>query len=81
MAGYGWAYLTVTHELDSIAPSFFTATEGSTPAASQVWRASDDSAFTSEEEMLRELGVTGWELVSMRESKGRVIYYFKRSRS
>lgn len=47
----------------------------------EVWSAGDDSAFSSEEEMFRELGVTGWELVTIRESKGKLIYYFKRSRA
>lgn len=44
-------------------------------------RASDGGSFTTEAEMLRELGVTGWELVVIREAAGTVIYYFKRSRS
>jgi hypothetical protein len=46
-----------------------------------VWRTSDSSAFSSEEEMYRELGVTGWELVSIREFKGSIIYTFKRPRA
>lgn len=46
-----------------------------------LWRTSDDSAFSSEEEMLRELGVTGWELVWIRDSKESATYYFKRSRA
>jgi hypothetical protein len=48
---------------------------------SQVWQTSDSGVFTSEEEMFRELGLTGWELVSLRDAKGSVIYYFKRPRA
>jgi len=44
-------------------------------------RASDGGSFATEAEMLRELGVTGWELVAVRETGGTVVYYFKRSRS
>ena len=44
-------------------------------------RASDGGSFASEAEMFRELGVTGWELVAIREAAGAVMYYFKRSRS
>lgn len=80
MAGYGWSYLTVTHEPGGAAPSFFTATEGAPPPP-RAFRASDQSAFTSEEEMFGELGVTGWELVTVRESAGRLTYYFKRPRA
>lgn len=65
MASYGWSYLTVTH-----------ATAGGA-----VWRTSDDGSFGSEEEMFRELGMTGWELVAVRETQATVIYYFKRSRT
>jgi hypothetical protein len=49
--------------------------------ASAVWRTSDGGTFASELEMFRELGVTGWELIAIRESSGNVIYYFKRSRA
>jgi len=44
-------------------------------------RASDGGSFATETEMLRELGVTGWELVAIRDAAGTVVYYFKRSRS
>jgi hypothetical protein len=66
MAGYGWSYLTVTHAPNGVAAA---------------WRTSDGGSFASEAEMFRELGVTGWELVSIRESGANVIYYFKRSRA
>ena len=85
MAGYGWSYLTVVHVqgapvvVGGVAP--FTATEGAVPVAARPFRASDGGAFTSEAEMLRELGVTGWELVALRESPGRLVYYFKRPRT
>ena len=51
-----------------------------TGAAGEL-RTSDGGAFASEAEMFRELGVTGWELVAIREAMGTVIYYFKRNRS
>ena len=44
-------------------------------------RAGDGGSFATEAEMFRELGVTGWELVAVRETGGTVVYYFKRSRS
>jgi hypothetical protein len=47
----------------------------------ETWSTSDGAAFASELEMFRELGVTGWELVAIRESSAGVIYYFKRSRA
>ncbi len=65
MGSYGWSYLTVTHAL----------------AGAPVWRTSDDGSFASEAEMFRELGLTGWELVAVREWQATVVYYFKRSRS
>jgi hypothetical protein len=70
MARYGWSYLTVTHGPDQTAAS-----------ASEIWRTSDGAAFASENEMFRELGLTGWELVAVREADADVIYYFKRSRA
>ena len=45
------------------------------------FQSSDAGTFATEDEMFRELGVTGWELVSIRETGGKVIYYFKRGRS
>jgi hypothetical protein len=48
---------------------------------SPVWQTSDSGTFTSEEEMFRELGLTGWELVSLRDANNSVIYYFKRPRA
>jgi hypothetical protein len=50
-------------------------------AGGETWQASDDCTFKTEVEMLRELGATGWELVSLREANDRVIYYFKRPRA
>ncbi|HMI84026.1 MAG TPA: hypothetical protein VK550_08015 [Polyangiaceae bacterium] len=64
MAGYGWSYLTVTHELGG-----------------DGWTGSDECTFLSEEEMLRELGATGWELLCLREVESRLTYYFKRPRA
>jgi hypothetical protein len=58
--------------------SYLIVTES---ADRQVWRTSDSTSFTSEREMLAELGVTGWELVWMKESKGSLMYYFKRPRA
>lgn len=49
--------------------------------AESDFRTSDGGWFPSEADMFRELGVTGWELVSIRETEGTVIYYFKRGRS
>lgn len=48
---------------------------------SATWQTGDGSAFSSEDEMFRELGVTGWELVTLREAAGSLVYYFKRSRT
>jgi hypothetical protein len=82
MAGYGWSYLTVVHDQGArggVAP--FTAVEGASTAPAAPFRASDDSSFVSESEMFRDLGVTGWELVTLRESQGRLVYYFKRPRA
>jgi hypothetical protein len=42
---------------------------------------SDGATFASEQEMFRELGLTGWELVAVRDVQEAVIYYFKRSRA
>ena len=44
-------------------------------------RASDGGSFAAEAEMFRELGVTGWEPVAIREAAGTIVYYFKLSRS
>ncbi len=49
--------------------------------SSDVWRSSYDGEFESELEMLHELGVTGWELISFRQSEGQLSYYFKRPRA
>jgi hypothetical protein len=46
-----------------------------------VWRTTDAGTFDTEDEMFRELGLTGWELVGLREHRGNVIYYFKRPRA
>jgi hypothetical protein len=68
MAGYGWSYLVVTRidEPGAAAPRF---------------EVSDGSAFDSEDRMLCQLGVTGWELVAVRETGARVVFYFKRPRA
>jgi len=58
--------------------SYLTVVHG---RESATWQSSDASAFASEEEMFRELGVTGWELVTIREAAGSLHYYFKRSRA
>ena len=84
MAGYGWSYLTVVHEEGAGDAALDTGVASSVApggAAAPQLRASDDSAFASEEEMFRELGVTGWELVALRASQRRLIYYFKRPRT
>lgn len=79
MAGYGWSYLVVTViEPAEPAPG---AAAMSPAAVAPRFHASDQSTFDSEEEMLRELGATGWELVAIREAGGRVVFYFKRPRS
>jgi hypothetical protein len=69
MSRYGWTYLTVMHSPDQNA------------VAARSWRTSDGGTFASEDEMFRELGLTGWELVAVRDSNGIVYYYFKRARS
>jgi hypothetical protein len=48
---------------------------------SLVWKTSDSGSFASEDEMFRELGLTGWELVGLREATGSLYYYFKRPRA
>ena len=88
MAGYGWSYLVVTlsEEAAAVAP----AADGAPPGVPEPvgrakvvsrWTASDASTFHDELEMFRELGVTGWELVAIREANTKVHYYFKRPRS
>jgi len=72
MAGYGWSYLVVTLSEDAAAVG---------AKAISRWTASDASTFNDELEMFRELGVTGWELVAIREARNKVHYYFKRPRS
>jgi hypothetical protein len=57
------------------------AAPSSAPTGAPRWLASDESTFSSEQEMFRELGVTGWELVAIREARGRIVYYFKRPRA
>jgi hypothetical protein len=44
--------------------------------------ATDGGTFADEQEMLRELGATGWELILIREAAGgALVYYFKRPRT
>ena len=88
MAGYGWSYLvvTLTEEAAAVAPAAEGAPPGDAdpavrPKAISRWTASDASTFNDELEMFRELGVTGWELVAIREAGDKVHYYFKRPRS
>ncbi|HEY0482985.1 MAG TPA: hypothetical protein VGD37_35940 [Kofleriaceae bacterium] len=68
MPGYGWSYLVVTRteEPAGAAPRF---------------EVSDGSTFDAEDRMLGELGVTGWELVAIRQAGARVVFYFKRPRA
>lgn len=58
--------------------SYLTVTHAT---GSATWQTSDSGSFASEAEMFRELGLTGWELVTVRDAQGAVSYYFKRSRS
>jgi hypothetical protein len=88
MAGFGWSYLVVTLSEDAaaVAPAAEGAVPGDPdpgvrPKAISRWTASDASTFNDELEMFRELGVTGWELVAIREARDKVHYYFKRPRS
>ena len=41
----------------------------------------DGISFSSELDMLRDLGVTGWELISIISAATETRYYFKRPRS
>ena len=50
-------------------------------AASTDYRSSDGTVFRDEQEMLQELGITGWELLFVREPAGQVIYYWRRPRT
>jgi hypothetical protein len=91
MPGFGWSYLVVTLSEDAaaVAPAAEGAPPGDPdpagaalrPKAISRWTASDASTFNDELEMFRELGVTGWELVAIREARDKVHYYFKRPRS
>lgn len=88
MAGYGWSYLvvTLTEDAAAIAPAADGAPPGAPEPAARAkavsrWTASDASTFDDELEMFRELGVTGWELVAIRQAQNKVHYYFKRPRS
>lgn len=69
----GWSHLVVTLDPARVA--------GDELARARPFTATDGSSFPSEQEMLGELGATGWELVCVREARGAVIYYFKRPRA
>jgi hypothetical protein len=83
MAAYGWSYLVVTRSeapARAVAGSELSAATAPVVPASR-FQASDGSTFEDEQEMLRELGVTGWELVAIRQAGSNVLFYFKRPRS
>ncbi len=69
---FGWSYLIVSREkVDGAPPTF---------------RGDDGGLFDDEPQMLRELGATGWELITIRDQPlpdalAQVRYYFKRTRT
>jgi hypothetical protein len=77
MAGYGWSYLVVTRTEQRPAPDG----SGGSAAPTVELTASDRSTFQSEDQMLQQLGVTGWELVAVRDAGASVVFYFKRARA
>ena len=73
MGKNGWSYLVVERPAGPVP-------DDPNPEV-PPFRTRDGYGFSTEPEMFRELGTTGWELVAIRDEHGSVRYYFKRPRT